>query len=143
MGRTNTIALMVPSIKNEIFPIVAKDVEDTARKNGFTVILCNTDDDMEIEKEYINKLRTRWIDGFIVCYMLPNSDHIGQLQADGFPVVLTARYYGDSIDAVVIDNYRTAYDAVCYLVKTGHKRITIAMAEGSSLRILKKIGRMS
>lgn len=127
MGCTNTIALMVPSIKNEIFPIVARGVEDTARKNGFTVILCNTDDDMEIEKDYINKLRTRWIDGFIVCSMLPNSDHIRQLQADGFPVVLAARYYDDSIDAVVIDNYRTAYDAVCCLIKTGHKPIAIVM----------------
>ncbi|GAJ19260.1 unnamed protein product, partial [marine sediment metagenome] len=110
---------MVPSIKNEIFPIVARGVEDTARKNGFTVILCNTDDDMEIEKDYINKLRTRWVDGFIVCSMLPNSDHIRQLQEDGFSVVLAERYYDDSIGAVVIDNYRAAYDAVCCLIKTG------------------------
>lgn len=127
MGSTNTIALMVPTIENEIFPIITRGVEDTARKNGFTVILCNTYEDIEIEKDYINKLRTRWIDGFIVCSMLPDSDHIRQLHADGFPVVLTARYYDDSIDAVVIDNYRAAYDAVCYLIKTGHKRIAIAM----------------
>lgn len=127
VGRTNTIALMVPSIQNQMFPIVARGVEDTARRNGFTVVLCNTYEDMEVEKDYINKLRNRWIDGFIVSSMLPNSHHIRQLKAEGFPIVLTSRYYDDSIDAVVIDNYRAAYDAVCYLIKTGHKRIAVAM----------------
>ena len=127
MGRTDTIALMVPSIKNQMFPIVARGVEDTARKNGFTVILCNTDENMEIEKQYIQKLKNRWIDGFIVCSMLPNSEHIRQIKTEGFPVVLTSRYYGDAIDAVIIDNYRAAYDAVSYLIKRGHKRIAIAL----------------
>lgn len=127
MGTTNTIALMVPSIQNQIFPIVARGVEDMARKNGFTVILCNTDEDIAVEKDYINKLRNRWVDGFIVSSMMPNSDHIYKLQEEGFPVVLTARYNDDRISAVVIDNYQAAYDAVCHLVKTGHKKIAIAL----------------
>jgi LacI family transcriptional regulator len=127
IGRTNTIALMVPSIENQMFPIVARGVEDTARKNGFTVILCNTYEDIEVERQYIKKLKNRWTDGFIVCSMLPNSDHIRQLKNEGFPVVLTSRYYNDPIDAVVIDNYSAAYNAVCYLIKRGHKRIAIAM----------------
>lgn len=127
MGHTNTIALMVPSIENEIYPIVTRGVEDTARKNGFTVIICNTYDSMDIEKDYIEKLRIRWIDGFIVCSMLPASDYIRQLKEDGFPVVLALRNYDDAIDAVIIDNYQAAYDAVSYLIKTGHKRIAIAL----------------
>lgn len=127
MGRTNTIALMVPSIENQIFPVITRGVEDTARKMGFTVILCNTDEDMEVEKQYIDKLKTRWIDGLIVSSMLPNSQHIRKLQKDNFPVVLTCRYYDDSISAVVIDNYRAAYDAVNYLIKTGHRNIAIAL----------------
>ena len=43
MGRSNTICLMVPSIQNLIFPEIARGVEDVARRNGFTVVLCNTD----------------------------------------------------------------------------------------------------
>jgi len=126
-GRTNTIALMIPSIQNQMFPIVTRGVEDTARKYGYTVILCNTDENIEVEKEYIRKLQDRWIDGFIVGSMLPASDHIRKLKADGFPVVLTSRYYGDPIDAVIIDNHRAAYDAVSYLIKTGHEKIAIAV----------------
>lgn len=127
LGYTNTIALMVPSIENQIFPAMARGVEDVARKNGFTVILCNTDEDMKVEKEYIEKLKTRLTDGFIVASMLPDSEHIRELAADNFPVVLTCRYYDDGIGAVGIDNYRAAYDAVCHLIKTGHRRIAIAL----------------
>ena len=49
MGRSNTIALMVPDIQNLIFPMITRGVEDTARKNGFTIILCNTDEVSEVE----------------------------------------------------------------------------------------------
>ena len=127
MGRSNTIALMVPSIENEIFPTIARGVEDTARKSGYTVILCNTYEDVAVEQAYINKLRTRWIDGFIVASMLPNSDHIRSLWEDGFPVVLLSRYYGDPVDAVIVDNVQAAYDAVNYLIRGGHKRIALAL----------------
>jgi len=126
LGRTNTIALMVPSIHNEIFPVITRGVEDVARKLGFTVILCNTDDDAEIEQDYINKLRTRYIDGFLVASALPGSDHMRRLKEEGFPVVLLSRYYDDDIDAVIIDNYQAAFEGVSYLIRSGHKRIAIA-----------------
>jgi LacI family transcriptional regulator len=126
LGKTKTIALLVPSIQNEIFPVITRGVEDVARKFGYTVILCNTDDDLDIEKEYINKLRTRYIDGFIVASMLPKSDSIRNLQEEGFPVVLISRYYEEKIDAVIVDNYKAAFDGVSYLARSGCRRIAIA-----------------
>ena len=127
MGNTHTIALMVPSIQNLIFPAIVRGVEDAARKAGYTVILCNTDENIEVEKRYIARLRTRFIDGFIVASMLPDSDHIRDLFKEGFPVVLTSRLYDDSMDAVGIDNEKAAYEATGYLIKTGCKRIVFAM----------------
>ena len=127
MGCTNTLALIIPSIENDIFPIITRGVEDTARKNGYTVILCNTDEDLKIEVDYINKLRTRWVDGMIVCTTQKGSSHITELHREGFPIVLVERTIDQSIDAVVIDNYKAAYDAVSYLVRTGHRRIVIAV----------------
>lgn len=126
LGRTNTIALIVPSIRNEIFPIITRGVEDVARKEGFTVILGNTDDDAQIEKDYISKLRTRYIDGFIVASALPENGHLRRLKEEGVPLVLLSRYNDEAIDAVVVDNYRAAYDGVSYLIRSGHKRIAIA-----------------
>ena len=127
IGRTDTIALLVPSIENPIFPVITRGAEDTARKNGFMTILCNTDFDNEIEKSYINNLRTRWIDGVILCTMMTESSHIKKLRESDFPVVLTLRHYDNTVDAVVIDNYQAAYDGTSYLISTGHKRIAIAI----------------
>ncbi|WP_283606372.1 LacI family DNA-binding transcriptional regulator [Faecalispora anaeroviscerum] len=128
MGRSNTIALLVPSIQNLIFPDITRGAEDTARKNGFTVVLCNTDEDVDVEKSYINQLKKRWIDGFIVCSMLPGSDHIRSLREEGFPLVLINRCEReDHLDAVIVDHVQASYDAVHYLVRTGHRRIALAL----------------
>ena len=127
MGNSNTIALMIPSIQNLIFPDITRGVEDAARRAGYTVVLCNTDEDVEVEKNYINKLRTRLIDGFIVASAMPNTTHITRLREEGFPVVLTSRHYSDDIDAVIVDNVQAAYNATKYLIRTGHKRIAIAL----------------
>ena len=125
--RTDFIALIVPNILNEIFAAIAQGVEDTARKNGVTVILCNTENDLEVEKKCIAELKSRWIDGFIVASMTQESDHIRALRNDGFPVVLTSRHYGDELDAVVVDNFAASREAVRHLVRTGHKNIALAM----------------
>lgn len=129
MGYSNTIALMVPSMANQIYPTIVQGVEDEARKSGYIVILCNTDEDINIEKDYIEKLKNRFVDGFIVATMLPESHHIVQLNEENFPVVLVCRSYDESINSVVIDNYKSAYDATSYLINTGHKRIAIASGD--------------
>jgi len=126
-GRSNTIALMIPSIQNMIFPDLTRGVEDTARKNGYMVILCNTDEDINAEKSYINTLRPRLIDGFIVASMKPNSTHIQQLREENFPIVLALRAYDNKIDAVVVDNKQAAYNATRYLIERGHRKIALTL----------------
>jgi LacI family transcriptional regulator len=126
-GRSHTIALMIPSIQNMIFPDLTRGVEDTARKNGYMVILCNTDEDINAEKSYINTLRPRLIDGFIITSMKPNSIHFQQLRKENFPIVLALRAYDNSIDAVVVNNNWAAYNAVQYLIERGHRKIAITL----------------
>lgn len=128
-GRTNTIALFVPSIQNHIFPEIIRGVEDVARQNDISVILCNTDDNPKTEKAYIDKLRTRWADGFIVSSMRANADHIYALRDAGVPLTLTTRFYDDTIDAVGVNNHKAARDAVNFLIKTGHRNIGIALGD--------------
>jgi LacI family transcriptional regulator len=124
-GRTGTIGLIVPNICNPVFPLVSRGVEDIARKFGYTVILCNTDEDVDIEKEYINQLRKKWVDGIILATSGRQSSHIRDIKESGLPVVLLIRKLEDQVDAVVIDNDKAAFQAVTHLVKNGHKRIAI------------------
>lgn len=125
-GKSNTIALIVPDIMNPIFPIITKGVESSARNSGFTVVLCNTDSNIDTEIYYINKLKDHWIDGFILCTATSTSKHLIELRNSGIPIVLVSRSLGDKVDSVVVDNYKATYNAVTYLIHTGHKRIAIA-----------------
>ena len=128
MGRSDTIALMVPSVQNLIFAQITRGVEDTARRNGFMVVLCNTDEDPEAERAYIEKLRHRLIDGFIVASLRPGSDQFRELRSQGVPLVLVNRYIpGDPMDVVTVDNYSAAKNAVHYLIRCGRKRIAVAL----------------
>ena len=124
-GKTKTIGLIIPNIRNPIYPAVARGVEDAAKKFGYTVILCNTDEDVDTEKEYIQKLQKRWVDGIIIAPASNENEHIVKLQNENFPIVVIVRNVDFLSNAVIIDNYRAAYDAVSYLIRTGHRRIAI------------------
>ena len=124
-GKTSTIGLILPNIRNPVFPVVARGVEDTAREMGYTVILCNTDENLETEKEYVDKLKNKWVDGLIFATAGRAISHILDLKNAGFPVVLLVRNPDNQVDAVVIDNYESARQGVTYLIGKGHKRIAI------------------
>jgi LacI family transcriptional regulator len=128
-GRTHTIGLILPNIRNPVFPAVARGVEDIARKNGYIVILCNTDESLQMEKEYVDKLKKRWVDGLIFATAVRDTEHIIKLQESGFPVVLLVRNVGQQVDAVIVDNYKAAREAVEYLITMGHRKI--AMINGN------------
>ncbi len=129
MGSSDTIALMVPSIENPTVPIITRGVEDVARKNGFSVVLCNTDEDQQVERAFIDKMKLRWVAGFLVCTAVPGADYIARLRQENFPVVLANRFnQGDEahMDTVAVDNYQIGYDAAAYLIRCGCRRIAIA-----------------
>ena len=124
-GKTNTIGLIIPNIRNPIFPAIVRGVEDTARKNGFIVILCNTDENIDNEKEIINTLEKRWVDGFIFATASSDFNHIYKIKEDKFPLVLLVRSVEDKFDSVVTNNFEASYKAVRYLIQRGHKKIAI------------------
>lgn len=126
-GSSNTLALVIPSIQNQMFPHLVQGAEDAARQAGYTLVLCNTDEDVEVEQRYIDTLRSHLTAGFIFATMMPTSDHIRRLREDGMPIVLTSRSYGDAIDAVLIDNSETAYRATKYLLAKSRGKVAIAL----------------
>lgn len=129
IGRSNTICLMVAAIENLMIPLIVRGVEDTARKSGFSVILCNTDEDEAIEKAYIEMMKTRLTDGFIFCSAYGNEQSIHELHMQGFPLVMVNRYQPEDIgklETISVDNRRAGYDATNYLIRTGHSRIAFA-----------------
>jgi len=125
IGKTNTLCLLIPSIRNPSINILARGVEDASRRNGFTLILCNTDEDKAIEKLYIEKMLSNWVDGIIYCTATKNGGILEYLRSINYPVVLALREYDDKFDTFCVDNFMGGYIATKYLIEKGFKRICI------------------
>src|SRR5512142_3407578 len=78
--QTKTIALILTDITNPFFTTVARGVEDTASKHGFSVMFCNTDESKDEEAEYLHVLLQKQVDGVILVPACSSVDSVGFLQ---------------------------------------------------------------
>ncbi|MCK9221462.1 MAG: LacI family transcriptional regulator [Limnochordia bacterium] len=123
---TQTIGLIISDIANPFFPEVVRGIEDTAHQKGFTVILCNSDEDSEKERTYIDVLMAKRVDGLIIASTAANAQHLLQLKERNLPLVLLDRSFGEgNVDTVKVDNTLGAFQAVNHLIELGHRRIGI------------------
>ena len=115
-----TIGLIVPDITNPFFPELARAIEDVALKEGFTVILCNSDEQREKELHYIESLQQKYIAGFIIATnQLPKE----QYRSLNVPVVLLDRVLDADLPSVTSQNERGAVMAVDYLLEKQAREI--------------------
>lgn len=121
---SETIGLIIPDITNPFFPAITRGIEDAASGAGYTVFLCNTDNDPRQEELDVQKLRERWVDGIVFVTTTDRRDLVERLLADGIPVVATDREIGHpGIDSVMVDNVVGAHAACRHLLELGHSRI--------------------
>ncbi|MHA1548951.1 MAG: LacI family DNA-binding transcriptional regulator, partial [Alphaproteobacteria bacterium] len=124
LKRTRAIGVMISDIVSYHWTVFVQGVEEAARNAGFHVILCNTADDAELEREYLNDLRQRGVDGIIVSPLEENYHHFRQLADTGFRLVLVgSRIPETEVTRIVSDDRLAATDAVDYLTSLGHERI--------------------
>lgn len=122
--RTGTIALILPDISNPFFPEMARGVEDVAHKHGYTVILCNSDDQGVKERTYIEILKKKYIDGIIFASNTLEEADMAKMQEHDLPLVMLDRAPNqDSFSVVRAKNYEGAQLAVKHLLEVGCKRI--------------------
>lgn len=130
---TATVGLIVPDITNPFFPSITRGVEDAASDGGYTVFLCNADNDPAMEAVDVRKLRERWVDGIIFVGTTDRRELVSGLLADGVPVVVTDRMLDElDVDSVVVNNTLGARDAVLHLIDLGHRRIAHAAGPQST-----------
>lgn len=124
MQKTHTIGLIIPDISNPFFPQIVRAVEDKAQELGYSVILFNTDNHLERERKAVELFKSKQVDGLIVSLSLGNEKILKNLKASNYPVVQIDRSVLDHIYPLVsIDNKKSAYQMVEYLIKKGHKKI--------------------
>ncbi len=126
LKKTNTIGLLAPDISNPFFAHVIKRVQHTAHGLGYSLVVCNSDENLELEVEQVNLLYRKRVDGLIAMPVGQRYDHFEEWQERDVPLVLLDRCFDAlDVDSVVVDNYRGAYDAMEHLIAYGHRRIAL------------------
>ncbi|MBJ9974308.1 LacI family DNA-binding transcriptional regulator [Pseudomonas sp. S75] len=121
---TATIGLLVPSSVNPYFAELARGIEDGCERNGYCVILCNSDDDPRKQRNYLRVLLEKRIDGLIVASVGEERDLLESLAAVRTPMVMVDRALaGIDADLVRIDHELGAFLATRHLLELGHTDI--------------------
>jgi LacI family transcriptional regulator len=106
--------------------LIVRGAEDTAQKAGYSVLLCNSDNQKEKEENYLDLLVSKRVDGILLT-VAPGSikPSVARMLADAkVPVVLVMRTAADlQYDAVITDDHRGAFEGVSHLARIGHRRI--------------------
>ena len=125
--QTMTLALVMTDITNPFWTTVARGVEDVAQANGYSTILCNTDESEEKQKHYLDMLLRRRIDGILLVPASSDDPKPVQLiQKQNIPVVLLDRHVPDiQVDIVSADSTSGAYQLTQHLQSLGHRRIAL------------------
>lgn len=126
------IAMMVPDIENPFFTAMTRAVEDVARAQSFSVMLCNTDEDPVREQEYLRAAVSDPVAGIII---VPSSrtTRLDIAIERGVPVVCVDRHVdGPPVDTVVADSFDGGAAATHQLFKAGYRRVAcISGPEGT------------
>ncbi|MDF2655049.1 MAG: hypothetical protein K0R19_1523 [Bacillota bacterium] len=132
-NKTNQVGVIVPSFNQVYFPSVLQGIHEAGLKFGYTILVFETNGNVELEKQHVRFLQHSWSDGIILASYangenISDRKYIRSLLDSGnrkkrIPVVSLENVLDPGIDAVVIDNRRAAETAVKHLLSLGHRQI--------------------
>jgi LacI family transcriptional regulator len=124
LKRTHTIGLIIPDISNPFFAGIAHQVILGTRRYGYSVILCDSLDAIDLEMESLALLQSRSVEGVVLCPAGQSGDHLAGFVDGKLPIVLVDRFFPDlALPYVSSDNAFGARQATELLIKNGHRRI--------------------
>lgn len=118
----DVIGLVVADIENPFFTAFARKVEDAAQREGYSVVLCNSDEDVSKERRYLSVAIDEQMAGVIV-FPASNETDLSMLTAQGTAVVVVDRPLGERYDTVTFDNVHIGAVAAGALARSGRSRI--------------------
>lgn len=122
MGQSKSIGLIVSDISNVFFGTLALHVQNYAEKEGYTVIIANTNEKFEQMEKMIAFLNSRQVDGLIITPAEGSESLLETLLENKKPVVLVDRGFPDlDVPSVLINNYEICYQSTQKLIDGGIK----------------------
>lgn len=121
---SDAIGMLIPDITNPFFPEVIKGAETAASEKGLSVILCNTDENSDKERNLVRFLIDRRVDGMLLFSSRLEDETVSEVEKSGIPFVLVNRGSRSNSGAyVVVDNTLGARLAMQHLIGLGHQKI--------------------
>jgi len=129
LGQTNLIGVVIPSAAINFFGTVVHGIEIVANQHQYRVIICQSNENAEQEKQGIEALLSARVDGIMISPSreTKNFDHLLHIKKSGLPLVMFDRTNPSlHIDSVQIDDYKAAYIATKHLIDQGYRKIAHA-----------------
>jgi LacI family transcriptional regulator len=125
--KTNTIGIIVPDITNPFFPQVIRSIGAIAHQNGYSIILCDSNEDYQLGIEAFHVLLDKKVDGIILIGgVVPKKELVKHLTKKHPLIVVIERDYGiPEIATVVVDAIKGGYLATKHLLDLGYNKIGI------------------
>ncbi len=128
-GRAHLVGLIIPDIQNPFYAEIARGVEDAAYAAKYALLLCNSDENPDKERFYLDVMRDESVDGIVLPPFDDTDFAVIEVVKTGMPVVCVDRSLAKvKTDLVEVDNYQGALEAVNHLLDKGHT--AIALIEG-------------
>ena len=128
--QTRVIGVIIPELSNAFITSIISSMEDILRKHDYAVIVCDCRSDVKREKEAVEFLMHRRVDGLINMATDMTGSHLKAALSSGIPVLLIDRFIENlrgKVSAVVIDNAHAASQAVQKLTALGHRKIGLIL----------------
>src|SRR3989442_13591981 len=127
--RSGKLLVTVPDISNPFFSLIIQGIEDTAMREGYSVLVGDTQHDLKREERYAQMLKRKEADGLIFLgHRLPKevAALVRTMSPRCAPVVNGCEFSPSlGVPSVHIDNASAAYEAMHHLYGLGHRHIGI------------------
>jgi LacI family transcriptional regulator len=140
-GRSDTVALVLADIRNPFFMAVARGVEEVAQNEGYTLLLGNSNETLKREKEYLQALVGRRVDGVIVAPSQGPRHNFSVLRRRKIPTVMIDRRLPQSQFDVVRGDTRTGGKLLTeHLIDEGYRRIAFIGGYAGASSLVDRLG---
>ncbi|MCI6190946.1 MAG: LacI family transcriptional regulator [Clostridium sp.] len=132
--KTSTIGILIPDIASQFYPDIVRGAEDVTNIYDYNIILCNSDFDVEKEKEYLRVLKEKMVDGVIYISSSLNEEILDLINELDLKTVLVETKDKDGrLPSVTIDNISASYEGTKYLIDLGLKNLAFIGVNGENM----------
>ncbi|WP_460583231.1 LacI family DNA-binding transcriptional regulator [Hymenobacter arcticus] len=125
-GQSRLLGVVVPYIEGKFFPSVIQGIEQAASKAGFSVIVCQSHEDVQLERRNVETLLNAQVAGVLVSVARNTLDyhHFDKVRSRGVPLVFFDRTPAtELVNSVVLNDREGAFQATRHLLEQGCRRI--------------------